>query len=407
MPHRPPRVAASPLIIAYAIIFLDAVGIGLIFPILPQLLAEVTHGQDAASGIGLMAALYAAMQFLLSPALGALSDTFGRRPVLLLSLTGAAINYAIMAVAPSFWMLLAGRAIAGLTSANMSVASAYITDITPPMERASRFGLFNAMFGAGFIVGPVLGGILGDFWIRLPFIAAAALTAGTLLLALFSLPETRQPSPLQIGFMHINPLRPFLDIRILRGVTPILLVSFIMAGAGEAYGVCWTLWGTDTFQWSGLEAGLSLGAFGVCQAVAQASLPGRLSRWLGERRAAITGIICGGCALTLLAFTRQSWVVYASMPVFVLSGIGMPALLALVTRSVDADRQGQFQGLLTSMASLASILSPLGFSHFYSTIRTDWPGAVWLLVAGLNLLVIPLILVATRRGSQVAPKAAA
>ncbi len=180
----------KPLVVIFTAICLDAVGIGLIFPILPHLLQDVTQTQDIAFYVGLMTALYAAMQFVFAPVLGALSDTIGRRPVLLISLAGAAINYAIMAFAPSLTLLLIGRAIAGLTSANMSVASAYITDISPADQRARRFGLFNAMFGAGFIIGPVLGGLLGDYWLRLPFIAAAVLNACNLLLALFVLPES-------------------------------------------------------------------------------------------------------------------------------------------------------------------------------------------------------------------------
>src|SRR5689334_18609565 len=151
----------KPLIVIFAAIGLDAVGIGLIFPILPRLLEDVTHAGDVAPFIGILCALYAVMQFVFAPVLGALSDRLGRRPVLLVSLAGAAVNYLVMAFAPQLWMLFVGRAIAGLTSANMSVATAYLTDITPPDQRARRFGLFNAMFGIGFIVGPVLGGVLG------------------------------------------------------------------------------------------------------------------------------------------------------------------------------------------------------------------------------------------------------
>ncbi|SCB45885.1 Multidrug resistance protein [Rhizobium miluonense] len=157
----------KPLVVIFAAICLDAVGISLIFPILPRLLEDVTHSQDIASYIGIMTALYAAMQFVFAPVLGALSDSLGRRPVLLISLAGAAVNYLIMAFAPQLWMLLLGRAIAGLTSANASVATAYITDISSENERARRFGLLSAMFGMGFIVGPVLGGLLGDYWLAL------------------------------------------------------------------------------------------------------------------------------------------------------------------------------------------------------------------------------------------------
>ena len=198
----------KPLVVIFAAIVLDAVGIGLIFPILPALLKEVTHADNVAPTIGIMTALYAVMQFVFAPVLGSLSDRIGRRPVLLISLAGAAINYLFLAFAPNLWMLLIGRAIAGLTSANVSVATAYITDVSPEDKRARRFGLLNAMFGIGFIIGPVLGGALGDYWLRLPFIAAAALNACNLLLAFFVLPESRTPSREKIDLASLNPLRP-------------------------------------------------------------------------------------------------------------------------------------------------------------------------------------------------------
>ncbi|SEH57273.1 MFS transporter, DHA1 family, tetracycline resistance protein [Rhizobium tibeticum] len=245
-----------PLIVIFTAIVLDAVGIGLIFPILPSLLQEVTHAEDVAPYIGTMTALYAVMQFIFAPVLGALSDRLGRRPVLLISLGGAAINYLFLAFAPNLWMLLLGRAIAGLTSANISVASAYITDISPEEKRARRFGLFNAMFGIGFIIGPVLGGALGDDWLRLPFIAAALLNACNLLLAFFILSETRTPSREKIDLSALNPLRPLRWVFSVKSLLPIIIVFLIFSATGEAYGTCWALWGSDTFQWNGLWTGL-------------------------------------------------------------------------------------------------------------------------------------------------------
>ncbi|TIV74471.1 MAG: TCR/Tet family MFS transporter, partial [Mesorhizobium sp.] len=198
----------KPLVVIFAAICLDAIGVGLVFPILPRLLEVVTHSPDIVAYIGVMTALYAAMQFVFAPVLGALSDTLGRRPVLLISLGGAAINYLIMAFAPQLWMLFIGRAVAGLTSANIAVATAYITDITLEDKRAGRFGLFSAMFGIGFIIGPVLGGVLGDHWIRLPFIAAALLNAANFILAVFVLPESRSPARRKIDLAAPNPLKP-------------------------------------------------------------------------------------------------------------------------------------------------------------------------------------------------------
>ncbi len=385
-----------PLAVIFAAVCLDAVGIGLVFPILPRLLEEVTHNSNIAPTIGIMIALYAAMQFVFAPVLGALSDALGRRPVLLLSLAGAAVNYVIMAFAPQLWMLLLGRAIAGLTSANVTVAMAYITDITPEDQRARRFGLFNAMFGAGFIVGPVLGGVLGDAWLRLPFIAAALLNAGNLLLAWLILPESHAPSGRRIDLAALNPLRPLRWVLSMKGLLPIVLVVFFLSGAGEAYGTCWALWGFDTFHWNGLWIGLSLGAFGICQTLMQAFLPGPASRLLGERWAAIAGIAGASIALVAMAFARQGWIVFAVMPIFTLVGIGMPALQALATRQVDDSRQGQFQGVLTSTVSLSSIVAPLGFSTLYFAVRTAWPGAIWLSVVVIYAIAVPLVLVGTR-----------
>ncbi|EJM98703.1 tetracycline resistance MFS efflux pump [Phyllobacterium sp. YR531] len=380
------------LIIIFATVGLDAVGIGLIFPILARLIEEVTHAGNVAHYIGIMTALYALMQFVFAPVLGALSDRLGRRPVLLISMAGAAINYLILAFAPHLWMLLIGRAIAGLTSANISVATAYITDISAEDTRARRFGLFNAMFGIGFIIGPVLGGVFGDYWIRLPFIAAALLNGGNFLMALFVLPESRTPTREKIDLAALNPLRPFRSILSMQGLLPIIIVFFIFSGVGEVYGTCWALWGHDAFGWNGLWIGLSLGTYGACQALAQAFLPGPAVKLLGERATILTGVAGTGLALIILAFATQPWVVFAIMPVFVLGGIGVPSLQSLATRMVDEDKQGQFQGVLASAISLASIIAPLGFSTFYFVVQKQWPGAIWLSALIVYAITVPLVL---------------
>ncbi|MGN7738096.1 TCR/Tet family MFS transporter [Rhizobiales bacterium] len=368
------------LIVIFTAIVLDAVGIGLIFPILPSLLKDVIHADNVAPYIGTMTALYAVMQFICAPVLGALSDRLGRRPVLLISLAGAAVNYLFLAFAPNLWMLFAGRAIAGLTSANMSVATAYLTDITPEDKRAQRFGLFNAMFGIGFIIGPVLGGVLGDHWLRLPFVAAAVLNGCNLALAYFVLPESRAPSRERIDLAALNPLRPLRWVFSVKSVLPIVFLFLIFSATGEAYGTCWALWGSETFQWNGLWIGLSLGAFGVCQTFAQAVLPGPAVKRFGERGAILVGVAGVCVALTVMAFATEGWMIFAIMPVFALGGIGAPALQSLATRQVDENQQGQFQGVLASAVSLASIISPLAFSSIYFVVRAQWPGAIWLSV---------------------------
>ena len=395
-----------PLVVIYAAIGLDAVGIGLIFPILPRLLEEVTHTHHIAPYVGIMTALYAVMQFLFAPLLGALSDNLGRRPVLLLSLAGAAINYVVMAFAPQLWMLLLGRAIAGLTSANVSVATAYITDISPEDKRARRFGLFNAMFGIGFIIGPVLGGLLGDYWLRLPFIAAAVLNACNFLLALFVLPESRTPAREKINLAALNPLRPLGWVFSMKGLLPIILVFFILSATGEAYGTCWALWGFDTFHWNGLWIGLSLGTFGVCHTLVQALLPGPATKLLGDRRTVFVGIACACIALVAMAFANQGWIVFAIMPIFALGDIGTPAFQAIATRQVDPARQGQLQGVMTSAVSLASIIGPLAFSTFYFVVQKEWPGAIWLSVVVIYAIAVPLVFLGTRTASPRQPASA-
>jgi DHA1 family tetracycline resistance protein-like MFS transporter len=382
----------KPLIVIFTAIGLDAVGIGLIFPILPRLLEDVTHGNNVAPYIGTMTALYAVMQFFFAPVLGTLSDRLGRRPVLLVSLAGAAINYVVMAFAPQLWMLMLGRAVAGLTGANISVATAYITDISPEDKRARRFGLFNATFGIGFIFGPVLGGVLGDYWLRLPFIAAAVLNACNLLLALVVLPESRTPSRDRVDFAVLNPLRPLRWVFSMKSLIPVIVVFFVLSATGEAYGTCWALWGREAFQWNGLRIGLSLGTFGVCQSLAQAFLPGPAVKLLGERGAIVTGIVGACVGLVVMAFATRGWTVVAIMPVFVLGGIGVPALQSYASRLVDEGRQGQFQGVLASAVSFASIVGPLVFSTVYVEVQRQWPGAVWLSVAVVYAIAIPLVL---------------
>ncbi|GBR09594.1 TCR/Tet family MFS transporter [Gluconobacter frateurii] len=391
------RATRHSLTVIYATVALDAAGIGVVFPILPRLIQDVTHTGDVAACVGWLASLYAAMQFVFAPVLGALSDRLGRRPILLVSLAGTAANYVIMGFAFEFWMLLLGRAVAGLTSANVSVATAYLTDITPEELRPRRFGMMSAMFGAGFIVGPVLGGVLGEYWVRLPFIAAAILNAANLLLAFVTLPESHPRSTAPFDPRALNPLAPLRWLFSMPRLLPLVLVYFALSGAGEAYGVCWALWGYDAFRWNGFWIGLSLGAFGVWQTLVQAVLPGRATKRLGERKAILTGLACSCVALAGLALASRGWMVFLIMPVFALGSIGTPALQALATRAVDNDRQGQLQGLLASTVSLASIIAPLGFTAFYFTVHRQWPGAIWLAVAAINLAAMPLVLLGTSR----------
>jgi DHA1 family tetracycline resistance protein-like MFS transporter len=392
------------LLIILAAVTLDSIGIGLIFPILPRLLEDVTHAGNIAPYVGLMYALYAAIQFIFSPVLGVMSDRFGRRPVLLVSLAGAAIDYLFMAFAPELWMLIIGRAIAGFTSANMAVATAYITDITPEEQRAQRFGMFHAMFGIGFVIGPVLGGLLGDVWVRAPFIAAAVFNGLNFALALFVLPESRPGTrDAKFDLKTLNPLVPLAWAFTLKGLVPLLLVFFILNFVGNMYGTVWALYGYDAFEWNSFMVGLSLAGYGIFHAAVQAVLPGPATRRFGEKNALLIGMACESVGLLLTAFATQGWVVFAVLPLFALGGIGVPAFQSLATRQVDADRQGRLQGVMASIVSLASIFGPLYFAGFYFGINAWWPGLIWIIGVATYLPAIPLILAVGRRPAAPAP----
>ena len=384
-------IGEKSLVVIFTAILLDAVGFGLIFPILPSLLREVTHADSVAPYIGIMTAIYAVVQFVFAPVLGAFSDRMGRRPVLLISLSGAAVSYIFMAFGTRLWMVLVGRAIAGLTSANIAVATAYITDISPVDKRAARFGVFNAMFGIGFIIGPVLGGLLGDYWLRLPFFTAAVLNLLNLALALFILPESHKPGHVKIEVGTLNPLRPIGWAFKVKGILPLITVYFMFMGASEAYGTCWALWSYDVFRWNAFWVGLSLGAYGICQALAQALVSGKAVKLLGERATIVFGIACAFLALIVMAFTQKGWIIFAILPVLGLSSVGTPALQSLATRQVDEAQQGQFQGVLASVVGLATIVGPLTFSTIYFSIQRQWPGAIWLSVVVVYAIVVPLV----------------
>lgn len=371
-----------PLFIIFSTIVLDAIGIGLIFPILPSLLQDITHTTS----------IYAAMQFIFSPLLGTLSDRIGRRPILLISLAGSAINYLLLAFSHNLLFLIIGRVIAGITSANMSVASAYIIDIFKEDKRAKYFGLINAMFGAGFIIGPILGGLLGEYWLRLPFLVAAILTGLNFLLAYFVLPESKQICSKNIPLSDINPFKVFASIRSMPGVFPLITTFFIFSATGEAYAVCWALWGHNTFQWNSFWIGLSLGAFGFCQMLVQLFIPSHASKIFGDRKTVLIGISCTCVALFVMAFTQSSWIVFAIMPIFALGSIGTPSLQALASQKIPEDKQGQFQGVIASTISLASMLAPLLFSSLYFQFQAEWSGAIWLSVIMIYIISLPIII---------------
>lgn len=392
----------KPLIAILTTVFLDAAGLGIIFPILPSLLKDISHLDNIAIYMGIIATIYAVMQFIFSPLLGILSDKIGRRAALLLSLGSATISYLLMSIADTLPQLITGRIIAGIAGASMPVAMAYLTDISLPEKRAKYFGLFNAMFGIGLVFGPVLGGILGEYHIRFPFLMTAFLNACNFIWVLAVLPSSHQINtdspkhPKELSATRLS-LRQFLSNS---KILPIAGTFFILSFAGEACAICWAMWGYDSFQWDGFHVGLSLAAFGLFQSLAQIFLPGPAAKLLGERRAAIIGIIALCCALCFMALITKGWMVFAIIPIFALGSISAPSLQVIATKSVNSQQQGQLQGILSSALSLSSIIAPLFFSTLYSITRDHWTGAVWLVAAIINIIAIPLILYGLKKVPQ-------
>jgi len=378
------------LIVILATVAIDAIGAGLIFPILPELLAQLTEGGDIGFLYGAMLAVYAVMQFVFSPILGALSDRFGRRPVLLLSLAGTLVDYLVMALTPLGWVLVVGRAMAGITSANMAVASAYITDITPPEQRAQRFGLVGAVMSMGFIVGPVIGGVMGAWWLRSPFLIAALFNGLNLAVALFILPESRKASDEPFDFKQLNPLAPLVWLWNFKPLLPMVIVSVVFGLIAAVPGTIWVLYGAERFGWDSVHMGISLSVFGVSGALAQAFLVGPLTKRFGDLGTLMIGAAFDALAYTLMAFAYQSWMGYAVAPLFALGGVAMPALQSLLTSRVSDDQQGQLQGVLASLMSLAGIVGPVLTTAIFFSTKNIWIGTIWIVGAGLYLLATPL-----------------
>jgi MFS transporter, DHA1 family, tetracycline resistance protein len=379
------------LYVVLATMMLDAIGIGIVMPILPGLLRELGRG-DVAGEYGLLITLYALMQFVFAPLLGLLSDRFGRRPVLLISLAGAAVDYLVMAATPYLWVLYAGRVVAGITGANMAVASAYIADVTDETNRAQRFGLLSAAFGVGFVIGPALGGWLGADSLRTPFLLAALLNGVNFFVGLFLLPEPARARSTRIAWRDANPFRALNSA--LRGpvLGPLLLVFGLMVTIGTVGQVMWVISNQDRFGWDLATVGLSLTAFGALHAVAQAFVSGPAVKRFGERSTFVLACVADGLAYAVIAFTGQGWVVMAMIPLLCIGGIGQPAMQALLSNSVGEDRQGELQGLVTALQSIAVIISPLAFTTIYAWTTPGFPGAVWLIGALLYLPCVALLL---------------
>ncbi len=393
-------VRRGPLAFILLTVLLDTMGFGLIIPVLPTLVTEL-GGVDlsAAAGVGgLLVMSYALAQFLFSPVLGGLSDAFGRRPVLLASMAGFAVNMLIVAAATQLWMLFLGRVLAGITGASIATANAYIADITPPERRAQNFGLLGVAFGLGFILGPATGGLLGAIDSRAPFLAAAALAGLNMLMGLFLLPESlaedrRRP----FDWRRANPIGSLRQLGRLGGsLRGFAIVYFLWMLAIQSLHGIWSYVTAYRYQWSPLEIGLSLTTVGVLAVIVNGLIVKRMVAQVGEWRTAVVGITAGTLSYLVYLIAEAPALAYLGLFVGALGGVTVPALQALMTRSAGSDSQGELQGALATLSALTVISGPLVFARVFTFFSgadapIHAPGAPFLLsalLAGLALLML-------------------
>lgn len=386
---------------------IDSMGIGLILPVMPALLREIGNVPlaDAALWGGLLMTVFAAMQFIFGPIIGALSDRFGRRPVLLIALFVMSLDYLVMGVAQTFWLLLAGRIVGGITAATQSTAAAFMADISAPHEKAARFGLIGAAFGMGFVLGPLLGGVLAEFGTRAPFYAAAALAAANLCFGFFVMPETvtdRNRRPLT--WQRTNPLGAFLNVGLNPMLRRLLILFFVYQVAFTVYPAIWAYFTEARFGWSPGMIGISLGAFGIAIALVQGGLIRVFLRLLGERGTVIYGLFFNFFAFLVLAAVESGTVALMFIPLTALGAVVTPALQAMMSRATADDSQGELQGVLASSAALATIISPLMMTYVFALFASETapvylPGAPFL-VSALLMVVSFIVFVLPQRRAK-------
>lgn len=393
------------IIVVLITALLDSIGFGIILPVLPQLLMDVTGediGASARYGGWLMFA-YAAMQFCLAPVIGGLSDRFGRRPVLLFSLFVLGIDYLIMWWAPTFAWLLLGRIVAGAAASTYSTCNAFIADISPPAVRAANFGLMGAAFGMGFIIGPVVGGFLGEYGPRAPFLAAAALCFANLLYGTLVLPESlAREQRRRFDWRRANPTGTLASLRRYPMVFGLIGAYFLFLLGHHVLPATWSFFTMEKFDWSPREVGYSLGFVGVMMVLVQAVLLRMLLPRLGPRRAGTAGFVFAIVAFSGYAVVTEAWMIYPFLVFGALQGFATPAMHGIMSTSVGANEQGELQGGLASMASLTAILSPPFMTQIFEFFtRTGapvyFPGAPYLVAALLTLVALAAFLRATAK----------
>lgn len=403
--------APTPRRAAFAFVFvtvlLDMFAIGIIIPVLPKLVEDFMGGDTAraATIYGIFGTAWALMQFLFSPVLGSLSDRFGRRPIILLSNFGLGLDYILMALAPNVRWLFLGRVISGITAASISTAGAYIADVTPPEQRAAKFGLLGAAFGAGFVVGPALGGILGDISPRLPFWVAAGFSLTNGLYGLFVLPESlRRELRRPFSWRKANPVGALKLLRSHRELWGFTWVTFLSNLAHAALPSVAVLYMGYRYNWDTKSVGVLLAGVGVCQIVVNGLLVGRVVKALGERPTILVGLVAGAAGFTIQAMAQNGAMYAVGVVVMSLWGLMGPTLQGVMTRLVSPSEQGQLQGANSSVLGISTLVGPLLFTQIFATFigaHRDWhlPGAPFLLSALLLVgsLTVALRVMATTR----------
>ena len=393
VPHTPVRRAA--VVFVFITVMLDMLAFGIIIPVFPHLVEAMTGG-DIATAVrwtGIMGALFGLMQFGFSPVQGALSDRFGRRPVILASNLALGLDFILMALAQTLPILFIGRIISGIASASISTANAYIADVTPKEKRAGAYGLLGAAFGIGFIIGPALGGFLGGISVRAPFWVAAALALLNFTYGMFILPESlpKERRSARFDLKNANPLGALRMLRRYPQVFALAVVFFLVAFAQYSLNATFVLYTDYRFQWGPREVGYALALVGVCSGIVQAVLVRRLVPRFGERPVMLAGLLFGLSGFVTLAFANSAPIFLLGIPLLALAGLGGPTTQSIITRQVDPTEQGRLQGAITSLSSLATIFGPLVFSQTFAwfispAAPAHFPGAAFLLSACMLML---------------------
>jgi DHA1 family tetracycline resistance protein-like MFS transporter len=379
----------------FVTLLIDVTGFGVIIPVMPKLIGDLLGTNDvsvASTYGGWLTFAYAFMQFLFAPILGNLSDKYGRRPVLLFSLFGFGIDYIFLSFAPSIWWLFVGRIIAGITGASFTTASAYIADISTPENRAQNFGMIGAAFGLGFILGPMIGGLLGEFGARIPFFVAAGLALTNWLYGYFVLPESLSKENRR-GFewRRANPLGSLMQLKKYPGVGELVISLVLIYIAAHAVQSNWSFFNIEKFQWTPKMIGISLGLVGLLVGGVQGGLVRVINPKIGNEKSVYFGLGLYALGLLLFAFASESWMMFVFLIPYCLGGICGPALQAIISGHVPPNEQGELQGALTSLMSVTSIVGPLlmtgSFSYFTGANKPFYfPGISFLIGAVLMLI---------------------